>query len=460
MKHTVILVATAILAGCAVPIMTPDAQQTVSAQFVTPIPAGSIELDTNWWARFNDPQLKALLELARTQSPDLRTAAANVISARATARKSGADLFPALSGSASHSISGSDTLSRNTSNYIGLDASWEIDLFSKALSQTKADKTRADAEAVTYAGAYVTLSSEVADYFVQYRACREVEYIYRQALGSQRKTLSATSDLVKAGISALGEQSLARANVASALININTQSAECQLVAQRLAVIVGVGQSEINTLLSKGNSLPSPKGFRVTSVPADLMRQRPDIIAAELEFSASLEDIRVAQADRYPALTLSGTLELSNLKSWNFGPALSLPIFQGGARKANVTKAYATAVTAGESYRSTVLEAVSEVEAALTQLNAARSSAGQASSAVADYRSYFNSVDKNWQAGGETLLNREEARRQVQNAQITEVNQCEQRLRQWIALYKAMGGGWQVSKTKPHITPINSGRVT
>jgi len=460
MKHTVILVATAILAGCAVPIMTPDAQQTVSAQFVAPIPAGSIELDTHWWARFNDPQLKALLERARAQSPDLRTAAANVISARATARKSGASLFPALSGSVSHSISGSDTLSRNTSNYVGLDASWEIDLFSKALSQTKADKARADAEAVTYAGAYVTLSSEVADYFVQYRACREVEYIYRQALGSQGNTLSATSDLVKAGISAPGEQSLARANVASARININTQSAECQLVAQRLAVIVGVGQSEINTLLSKGNSLPAPKGFRVTSVPADLMRQRPDIIAAELEFSASLEDIRVAQADRYPSLTLSGTLELSNLKSWNFGPALSLPIFQGGARKANVTKAYATAVTAGESYRSTVLEAVSEVEAALTQLNAARSNAGQASSAVADYRSYFNSVDKNWQAGGETLLNREEARRQVQNAQITEVNQREQRLRQWIALYKAMGGGWQVSKTKPHITPINSGRVT
>lgn len=455
MKRAGIFAVTVILAGCSMPIIAPDTQQAVSARFATSVPKGSIDLNMGWWARFNDPQLTALLELARGQSPDLRTAAANVISARATARQSGADLFPSLSGTATNSISGSDTVSRTTSNSIGLDASWEVDLFSKAASQTKADKARAHAKEVAYAGAYVTLSSEVADYFVQYRACREVEYIYRQALASQRNTLNATSDLVKAGISAPGDQSLARANVASSRININSQSADCQVIAQTLAVIVGVEQSKVTALLSKGNSLPAPKGFRVTSVPADLMRQRPDIIAAELEYAASLKDIRVAQADLYPSLTLSGTLELADPKSWSFGPVLSLPIFQGGARRAKVTKKYALAMIAGESYRSAVLEAVAEVEGALTRLNAARASAGQASSAVADYRNYLTSVDKNWRAGGETLLNREEARRQVQNAQITEVNQREQRLRQWIALYKAMGGGWQGSDVKPHTTVTN-----
>lgn len=455
MKHAVIFAVTAVLAGCSVPIITPDAQQTVAAQFATPTPTGGVDLNLGWWARFNDSQLNALLELARSQSPNLRTAAANVILARATARQSGADLFPSLSGSVTNSISGGNTIARTTSNSIGLDASWEIDLFSKAVSQTKADKTRAHAKEVAYAGAYVTLSSEVADYFVQYRACREVEYIYRQALASQRNTLNATSDLVRAGINAPSEQSLARANVASSRININTQSADCQVIIHRLAVIVGVEQSKITALLSKGNSLPAPKGFRVTSVPADLMRQRPDIIAAELEFAASLKDIRVAQAGLYPALTLGGTLELTAPKSWSFAPVLSLPIFQGGARRANVTNKYALTLVAGESYRSAVLNAVAEVEGALTRLNAARASAGQASSAVADYRSYFNSVDENWRAGGETLLNREEARRQVQNAQITEVNQREQRLRQWIALYKAMGGGWQGPDAKPHTTVTN-----
>ena len=121
---------------------------------------------------------------------------------------------------------------------------------------------------------------------------------------------------------------------------------------------------------------------------------------------------------------------------------LSLPIFDGGARRASLRGANVDAIMAGETWRKTVLSAVAEIEGALTRLNAARRNGASARSAVAGYRAYFASVDETWQAGGATLLNREEARRSLQTAQITEVQQREAEVRQWIALYKAAGGGW------------------
>ena len=437
------LVATLLLAGCSVPLVDPDPRQQVSAAFQSPAASGAAAIDMDWWQRLGDPQLTQLLVRARETSPDLRSAAASVMAARSQARQTGAGQWPELTGNASSTFSDSEGTQRATSQSGSLDASWEIDLFGRLTNDTKAETLRARSEEFAYAGAYVSLAAEVADYYVQYRACRGTEAIYTQALSSQRQTLSVTQELADAGLSPRSDLSLARANVASAEISLRDQAADCQLTAQALATAAGISQGEVQRILSQGGGMPAARGFRVSAVPSDMLRQRSDVASAELDFAAALLDVRVAKTDLYPSLKLSGDITLTDPTGWSFGPALSLPIFNGGESAAGVRLANADALSAAESYRSTVLGAIEEVENALTQLDAARRNLGSAETMVGQYQAYFDAIDADWRAGGTTLLDREDARRQVQNAEITRLSQRQAQLRQWIALYKAVGGGWQ-----------------
>lgn len=442
MKSVVSLVVALALAGCSVPLIQPDPSQEVAGRFASGLPSGTEPLDMDWWSRTGDAQLTELLSLAMTQSPDLRSAAAQVLAARAAAGQSAAGQFPALTGQASSTRSHDGGGATTQTDTAYLSASWEIDLFAAAARSAEASRLRARSEDFTYAGAYVSLAGEVADTYVRYRACRLVEGVYRQALASQRETLEATLSLSGAGLRAGSDLSLARANVASSQISLQTQRADCRVLAQTLATVVGVGQDRIDAILSHGGGLPSSRPFRVAEVPAGMLRQRPDVVAAELDFAASLRDLDAAQADLWPSLSLSGTITLSDPASWSFGPALSLPIFDAGRRRAAVRGANADALVAAERYRASVLSAVAEAEGALTRLNAAAANLGSAGTLVDEYTAYFQAVDSDWQAGGVSLLDREEARRQMQSAQITRITQRETLLRQWIALYKAMGGGW------------------
>jgi NodT family efflux transporter outer membrane factor (OMF) lipoprotein len=440
MKTTLVLLGACALAGCSVPLIRPDATQAVAAQYAT-LQQGGAALDLDWWARIGDPQLTQVLALSRTHSPDLRSAAASVMAARAQAGQSIADLYPSVTGAASASASETGLEGSTDSSTSVLDASWEIDLFGKLRNASDAAKIRAKAEEVSFAGSYVSLAAKVANGYVDYRSCKVAEAEYRNALVSQQETVTATRSLVNAGLSASADLSLARANVANAEINLTSQRADCKVAAQSLTRVVGVNQGQIDAALGKGGGLPSAKNFRVASVPADMLRQRPDVIEAEKRFAATLLDLKVAQANLYPSLTLNGSVTASGSSSWSFGPALSLPILDGGASRAAVRVSNADAVIAAQTYRSKVLTAASEVDGALTRLAAAQANLGSAESLVQQNQVYFNAIDEDWQAGGATLLDREEARRQVQSARITRISQRKALLVQWITLYKAVGGG-------------------
>jgi outer membrane protein, multidrug efflux system len=446
MKTTFALVGACLLSGCSVPLIQPNATQAVASHYGTATPQAGAALEVNWWSRIGDAQLTQLLALARANSPDLRSAAASVMAARAQSGQSGANLYPSLSGSASATISDTPSTPRSESSTALVDSKWEIDIFGKLQNAAKADTARARAEELAFAGSYVSLSAEVANGYVSYRACRLAQSEYQNALGSQQETVTATRSLVDAGMSAAADLSLARANVANSEINLTNQRASCKVAAQSLARIVGVPQGQIDAVLSKGGGLPKSKPFQVASVPADMLRQRPDVLEAEKRFAAALLDLKVAEAKLFPSLTLSGSVTASDPASWSFGPALSLPILDGGASLAGVRLANANALTAAESYRTATLTAVSEVEGALTRLAAARANLSSAQNLVSHYQAYFDTVDRDWKAGGATLLDREEARRQLQAARITRISQSEAVLVQWITLYKAVGGGWLAPK--------------
>jgi multidrug efflux system outer membrane protein len=442
MRSLVAFGAVLALSACSTAIVQPAPKQVVSARFAAGAPRAETAIDLDWWASLNDPQLDELLKLARESSPDLRSAAAAVMKARAAAGQSSADLYPSLTGTADHTVVKEDGATRQRTDRASLDASWELDLFGRASKAAAASRLSAAAEEADFAGAFTSLSAEVVDYYVQYRGCRMIEAIYRQSVASQAETRKATADLTGAGLSPEGDLALAEANAATTAISLESQHADCRVIAQSLAVIVGTSQGQIDAILAKGGGLPAAKAFRISEIPTEALRQRPDVIEAELNFASAMKTMGAAKADLFPKLSLGGAITLTDPTSWSLGPALSLPILDGGAGQARLRSANADAITAGETWRLTVLTAVAEIEGALTRLNAARKNLASARSAVAGYQTYFSSIDDSWKAGGETLLNREEARRSLQAAQVAEVQEREAEIRHWIALYKAAGGGW------------------
>ncbi|APG87892.1 NodT, RND efflux system, outer membrane lipoprotein (plasmid) [Sinorhizobium americanum CCGM7] len=411
----------------------------------------------SWWSAFSDPSLTTLIATAQSKSPGLEAATAEIESARATLASAHSNLFPGLSGAASLTRSGAggngaSEVAASTKMSGSLDAAWEIDLFGKVRQKSEAARLRVDERIGDWHGARVSLAAEVADYYVQYRACRQLERTYTAEVASQRETIRATDMAAASGFTSSSDLALARAGAASSASILTAQRAECELLIKSLTRLTGGDEPRVRNLLVKGRSdIPTPKTFSVAAVPADALRQRPDINALELEVSASLAEVGAAKADLYPSLSLGGSVTIGSSSltgtsaPWSFGPALSIPLFNGGGRRAAVASAVAAYDLAVAAYKSGVLDAVAEVETALVRINSTRRRIGDATVAAHNYRAYFNAVDSNWKAGGASLLDRETARRAAQSAELSLIEIRRDSVRYWIALYKALGGGWNTS---------------
>ncbi|WP_292529353.1 TolC family protein, partial [Mesorhizobium sp.] len=174
----------------------------------------------SWWSTFNDPSLTSLIGYAEEENPSLASAAADIEKARATLASARASLFPGLDGSASVTRSGTDgdaynRIAASTTSSGGLDASWEIDLFGKTRQKSEAAQLRVHEQIANWHEARVSLAAEVADYYVQYRACRQLENAYSVELASQRETIRATETAATSGLTSTADLALARASAAS-----------------------------------------------------------------------------------------------------------------------------------------------------------------------------------------------------------------------------------------------------
>ncbi|MGJ7533860.1 MULTISPECIES: efflux transporter outer membrane subunit [unclassified Variovorax] len=444
------------LAGCAAGPeyhpLTPSAASTWQA--VVPHD-GSVSAMVDWWRQFDDPVLGRLIVQAETDSPSLDKAWTKIEKARATLTTTRAGGLPSLSGSGSLSRARQQTTEGGapvlaTSRSADLDASWELDLFGKVRRNAQAAQARIDARVDDWHDARVSLAAEVADTYVQYRACGLLTQAYERELASMTETEKATAVAVRAGFTAPSDGALARASLASTTSTLLSQRAECELLVKSLVNLTGFDEAALRALMAHaGAQVPQPAALAVPSVPAQALRQRPDLASSERELAASSAEIGAAVADLYPSLSLTGsiTVSASNLSSsvttWSLGPSLSIPIFDAGKRRAAVDSAQASYRSALADYRQSVRDAVKEIEQALVRLDSTARRADQAGQAAQEYRRYFEATEVNWRAGGASLLTLEEARRSALSAQVDEIALQRNRVQYWIALYKALGGGWQ-----------------
>lgn len=413
-----------------------------------------------WWERFNDPVLNRFLAAAQQESASVADAGARIEKARANLVGADAALLPNIDSSIgakrSSSSFGSDPFVWNQFP-AGLQSSWEIDLFGGLARQEQAARSQLESKNAAWHDARVSVAVEVANAYLAYRYCEGQVQIVQADTESRRESARLSEIAGKAGFRAPGDIALANASAAEGNRTLLQQQAQCERSIKGIVAMTGLQETEVRKLLTgapdRVAKLPSPPAFRIDSLPAQVLLQRPDIAAAERNVAEASANIGVEQAKRFPKLSLSGnitpTLQSINgsalllAETWAIGPTLSLPLFDAGKRAADVEAARAQYQAAASNFRSKVRTAVKEVEEALVRLDSASQRLPQGRNAVTGYRANFLAVRELYQVGLGNLIDVETSRRNVLSAEMALKEIEQEQVSAWIALYRAAGGSWE-----------------
>ena len=457
-----------ILAGCGTPRLPSQPSSMPAAQWSATLPhGGDAQALTDWWARFDDPLLPALIGPAQASNPSLAQATARIRQARAGLRSAEAGRLPMLdlNAQANRGRGAAGNFGSATQYGASADARWEIDIFGATRAEIAAAAARAEQATLGWHAARVSLAAEVAQTYVVLRSCEAQRSVFEQDAGSQRQTAGLTREKVRVGFEAPANGALADAAAADASNRAIAQRADCDVLLQTLSVLTGQAQAALRDgLASRSAQLPRPAQFTVTTLPAQLMAQRPDVAAAERDVVAAAADVGVAEAARYPRLVFGGSLGIAGLRvggnasegrTWGFGPSLSLPLFDGGAIAAREEAARGRYDEARAVLDDRLRRAVAEAEEALLRLDSAARRQTDAERAAQGFSDYFAAAEERWRIGAGSLIDREDARRTALAAQSALLTVQRERVLAWIALYRALGGGWAASDSMPDAQPRN-----
>ena len=341
---------------------------------------------------------------------------------------------------------------------VGLQSRWEIDLFGGRAADAQAAQARLEGAQAGWHGARVAVAAETANSYIGLRICQRLLEVAGNDARSRAETSRLSELSAQAGFTAPAVSALARASAAESSARLTQQRAQCDAELKALVALSGVAEPALRQKLGTAWTQPQQGDlFAVAAVPAEVLAQRPDVFEAEREVAAASADVGSARADRFPRLSLSGSVAAGTIRAggtttdaqtWAIGPlALSLPLFDAGARAANVDAAQARYEEAAALYQARVRDAVREVEQALVALDSARARGEDARIATEGYRVSFTATEARFRAGLASLVELEDARRTALAAETALVGLQRERLAAWVALYRAAGGGWSRADT-------------
>lgn len=456
------LLASITLTACAVgPTYVPPNANS-EATWQAPLPHDSdVAALAGWWSRWNDATLVALIEAAQASNPTLDQATARIVHARAGQTIAGASALPGVTGSASASrgnlIGQSLGLGTLTSVSASLQSSWEIDLFGANQRGREAAAARTGARTLDWHQARVSLAADVAAAYTSLRVNEALVVGYERDSVSRKETSRLIGLKTDAGFEAPANAALARASASEAVARLTAQRAEVDLGVKTLVALTGIDEPALRNRLVVGRAqLPAGANLSIDRVPATVLGQRPDLAASERELAALTADIGAAEAARYPRISLTGSVGYSlariagisaGMATWGFGPSLDIPLFDAGRRLAVVEQAKARYDESLAGYKVVAIRAVREVEEALTQLQSAKLRAPDLQASLAGYQAFERAAQARLSVGAGSVLELEDARRTVLAAQIAVLTVERERLAASISLYRAVGGGWDQSRT-------------
>lgn len=444
------------LAGCSTPpLPAADAALATPARWQAPLPhQGEPQRLALWWQQFDDPALPALIDAAQAASPTVASAVSRIEQARAAAVGASATLLPSLSAGASLVRGRQDLVTPlSTVAAASVQAAWELDVFGANRAARDAAQARLLGARATWHEARVSVAAEVAGTYNTLRAC-EAQLVPTQAdVASRSETARLTELSAKAGFQAPANAALARAGAAQGRSLLAAQQAQCELLVKALVALTGWQEPVLRQQLTAGAArLPKPAQLLVDQVPAQVLTQRPDLYSAERDVVAAAADAAQAQAQRYPRISLAGSIGHSRIDVagttdsgtvWALGPLqVSLPLFDGGARAANVDAARARYDEAAAVYRGRLRTAVREVEEALVNLQSTALRNDDARTALQGYEESLSAAQARFDRGVGSLFELEDARRTALQAQSSVIDLQRERVAAWISLYRALGGGW------------------
>lgn len=414
-----------------------------------------------WWRTLGDATLDDLIAAALAANPDLKVAQARLREARARRDIAGASRFPTIAASASASRSRSEAGSGNSRSAYdaGLDASWEADLFGGQRRAREAASADFEAAMEDLRATQVALAAEVALNYVQVRALQARLAIARANLGTQSETLQLTQWRAQAGLTSSLDVEQARAAVEQTRAQIPSLDSALAAARNRLAILAGTPPGSLDARLAATAAIPAVPTSIAVGIPAATLRQRPDLRAAERRLAAETARIGQQEAQRFPALSIGGSIGLESLTLGNLVEReaivgrllarLAATLFDGGRLRNQVAVQAAVRERALHTYEAAALAALEDVENALVQLanaSARREALANAADAARNAALYAGHRYSAGITDFQTVLDTQRTLLLAEdNLKSTEADQASALIR----LYKALGGGWDAASAAP-----------
>ncbi|MDX3927054.1 MAG: efflux transporter outer membrane subunit [Shinella sp.] len=428
-----------------------------------------------WWESFRDKRLNSLVQEGMGENLDVLAALERIAEARANVTLAASGGLPNVSIGGAATASGEDGSYLARTNLTGAsssstkqlssngDASWLLDFFGQYRRARESAEASLDAAYNDVSVARLAYLSELTSAYIDARYYQEALAQSRRNIASRRETLKLTNDIREAGAASSLDVVQAEGLVNQTLSEMPGLETGFYQSANRVATLLGVPAASVTSSLIKGAAQPMPRYQTKTGIPADLIRNRPDIRAAERRLAAATAQIGVAEAQLYPSISLAGSIgadriftsaATGNLTSWSFGPSIVMPIFNGGALRAQVDIAKSGAAQQYIAWKQTVLNAVEEVENAQTALRRDAQTVAALRNVVQSYEQALSLARESYRGGASTVLDVLDAERNVATGRLSLASAIRQLARDYVALNVAIGGGAEIGAPVPVSKPV------
>jgi NodT family efflux transporter outer membrane factor (OMF) lipoprotein len=437
-----------------------------------------------WWQSFRDPELTSLISRAGAANLDLKEAALRISESRFQQRITAAAELPSLDANTSYSTNRYSTKTAQGSLYgalgsikgppgfvapnlpnpynqfqVGFDAAWEPDLFGGIKRSEEAASADTEAAVEQHHDALVSLEAEVARAYLDLRGTQLKLSITNANLRTQRDTVSLTRDRVRAQLGNDLDASNANAQLTATQAQLPLLQREIDSDVNQLSLLLAREPGALHAELKTAQAVPPVPPQVPIGLPGDLARRRPDIRAAEARLHAATARVGVAVADLYPKVQFDAPFgtqaqRIPDLASWaavffQMGPTVTIPVFEGGRLRATVHLQETQEKEAAVDYAKTVLGAIHEIENALVVYSTEQQHRQALAATVVENRRALALAQQRYRDGLTTFLDVLETQRSLLAAQLSLAESTQAVSTDLVALYKALGGGWQTGESAP-----------
>ncbi len=466
MLHSVVLLAlvSTVVSGCAVrrPYAAPVPAAPAAWSQDAP-PPGDQEQLAAWWSAFDDAELSSLVERAVRANLDVKTAISRVREARASVRSNRAGLRPTIDASASARASGNGKeagfAGTSQSYSLGLDASWELDVFGGIRSGVEAAEATAQARLEDLRDVLVSLAAEVALDYIDLRSLQRRIEIARSNVALQEQTLDLTQLRQQAGIGTDLEVQQALSNVESTRAQIAALERQASQTIHGLSVLLAEPPGGLIGELAPAGPIPVALIAIAVGVPAETLRRRPDVRSAERLLAAQWAQVNAARADLYPSFRLAGSIGLESLSiarlllpgagAWSASPSASTRLFNREQLHQNVVTQSERQAQAALTYESRVLGALQDVEDSMTGVAQEQSRRDHLAAAADAAQQAADLSLQLYTAGLRDFREVLDAQRSLLTLQDSLASSTASVSTELVRLYKTLGGGWSAETMVP-----------